>query len=355
MRPKQFQSASRKRKRRTKHVPPEDGNASHTREFQGAVLLRLWFLVPAFLHTCGICWRYLQRKSSALFTYPNVYVAFLLVLFCLFAVESLRLLVISNLKYRYDEIDLFLAAEKLDHKKFNPFTVLYAMRNEESALDFYLFGGGSPDRYVHCLFDDEGNYLREVESDSYSFGDFPLLDYFLSPRPPDYVFMWFGASDKVYITLPYIGDVRAAQSWLLPLLLIVLVAAFPFLVKERSTLKRLLVFGMLVFVTIYIYGYIYYGMYFEDPHLFKTSEPDRVYPWDFVYFSAVTFTTLGYGDIVPNGPPARGIVVLEILCAVYLISFLGAIVAGGLSSMVVLHQGKSRPGGNGMLQNCEHE
>ena len=35
--------------------------------------------------------------------------------------------------------------------------------------------------------------------------------------------------------------------------------------------------------------------------------------WDFVYFSTVTQTTVGYGDIVPNSTSARAGVVVQLI------------------------------------------
>lgn len=42
---------------------------------------------------------------------------------------------------------------------------------------------------------------------------------------------------------------------------------------------------------------------------------------DFIYFSAVTLTTLGYGDIVPNSSMARGVVLANCVVGVFFMAF----------------------------------
>jgi uncharacterized membrane protein len=43
--------------------------------------------------------------------------------------------------------------------------------------------------------------------------------------------------------------------------------------------------------------------------------------WDFLYFSVVTQTTVGYGDILPNSTCVRVCVILQILIGLVLIAF----------------------------------
>ena len=42
-------------------------------------------------------------------------------------------------------------------------------------------------------------------------------------------------------------------------------------------------------------------------------------PLDFIYFSFITMTTLGYGDIVPNSTFVRGLVILEAMFGIFLL------------------------------------
>jgi hypothetical protein len=56
------------------------------------------------------------------------------------------------------------------------------------------------------------------------------------------------------------------------------------------------------------------------------EKAQQLYPSDYLYFSVVTATTTGYGDIVPNTPLMRSLTMLEIvLCAVIFGCFLTAI------------------------------
>jgi uncharacterized membrane protein len=41
--------------------------------------------------------------------------------------------------------------------------------------------------------------------------------------------------------------------------------------------------------------------------------------WDFVYFSGITITTVGFGDILPNSTGVRMIVLFEVLIGVLLL------------------------------------
>lgn len=51
---------------------------------------------------------------------------------------------------------------------------------------------------------------------------------------------------------------------------------------------------------------------------------------DFVYYSTVTLTTLGYGDIVPNSSLARFIVLLNSIAGVFFVAYaLVALWSGG--------------------------
>lgn len=42
-------------------------------------------------------------------------------------------------------------------------------------------------------------------------------------------------------------------------------------------------------------------------------------PVDFIYFSFITMTTLGYGDILPNSTFVRGLVILQVMVGIFLL------------------------------------
>lgn len=80
------------------------------------------------------------------------------------------------------------------------------------------------------------------------------------------------------------------------------------------------VFGLLFFVTIVVFG----GLYFV-----KASSFDGIGNfWEALYFSIVTITTLGFGDVVPSDGTGRLLVCLEAIIGIIIVGlFLNAISA----------------------------
>lgn len=61
----------------------------------------------------------------------------------------------------------------------------------------------------------------------------------------------------------------------------------------------------------------------HDPGAFAQSTVTRALEWrDLFYFSFVTLTTLGYGDITPIAPHARSLAIFEAVCGVIYMSTL---------------------------------
>lgn len=83
-------------------------------------------------------------------------------------------------------------------------------------------------------------------------------------------------------------------------------------------------------------AYLLIGMIFAEagyllenlrPGSFKASEPLGHDLWDFLYYSFVTLTTLGYGDIVAATKPARALAIVEaIIGQLYLAVLIGRLV-----------------------------
>ena len=80
--------------------------------------------------------------------------------------------------------------------------------------------------------------------------------------------------------------------------------------------------------------------------LLKSYDRNKVYPlWsdlDFLYFSVITISTVGYGDILPNSTLVRMIVVSEVIIGQFIIIFFLSIVITGISKTI---KGKQKSGG----------
>ncbi|WP_446899652.1 potassium channel family protein [Clostridium sp. LBM24168] len=66
----------------------------------------------------------------------------------------------------------------------------------------------------------------------------------------------------------------------------------------------------------------------ESPLVLReVSSGNFKYPiWNFIYFSAVTITTLGYGDILPNSTVVRIIVMIETIVGVIITSIFASVI-----------------------------
>lgn len=126
------------------------------------------------------------------------------------------------------------------------------------------------------------------------------------------------------------------------ILLIALVISFTFFVMSiglaaRHLFKRGPVTLNRIFCGICIYillgmcwGIVYMFINWSQPHAFNGpvfDTADNPLYWDMVYFSFVTLTTLGYGDITPVAPMARALAYTEaVVGQLYIAVLIGALV-----------------------------
>ena len=73
----------------------------------------------------------------------------------------------------------------------------------------------------------------------------------------------------------------------------------------NAVLKGLAIYILLSFV----FGVLYY--FFDSLDFKPTTGSDTAKFLDYIYFSAVTFTTIGYGDIIPKAGAGQALVLIE--------------------------------------------
>lgn len=98
------------------------------------------------------------------------------------------------------------------------------------------------------------------------------------------------------------------------------------LIKICHSLERLLwIFGLLIGISIFSFATDYTCLYqfehstFEGVPVYSDTYIYNLY--HFFYFSVITFSNLGYGDIVPVSDIARFVVMLEIFLSFFIIVF----------------------------------
>jgi hypothetical protein len=99
-------------------------------------------------------------------------------------------------------------------------------------------------------------------------------------------------------------------------------AIFAFVIRQDHLTRDLIVGAAVVYLLFaIIWALIYQNLDLLKPGSFYISEQDDILQgFPFMYFSLVTITTLGYGDIHPISPAARSAASLEALIGqIYLV------------------------------------
>ena len=85
------------------------------------------------------------------------------------------------------------------------------------------------------------------------------------------------------------------------------------------------VFGLLIGITIFSFATDYTCLYLFDHSTFEgvpaISESYTYNLVHFIYFSVITFSTVGYGDITPVSGVVKFVVILEIYLSFFMIIF----------------------------------
>ncbi|ODS39868.1 hypothetical protein BEH94_00100 [Candidatus Altiarchaeales archaeon WOR_SM1_SCG] len=79
--------------------------------------------------------------------------------------------------------------------------------------------------------------------------------------------------------------------------------------------NKMFKFIIMYLFVIFLFGVLYYITYNINPTSFSSSSELSFY--DFFYFSVVTITTLGYGDISPESGLTQTLVIIEVLTNIF--------------------------------------
>jgi voltage-gated potassium channel len=116
--------------------------------------------------------------------------------------------------------------------------------------------------------------------------------------------------------------------------------------SHRVTLDTIFAAVMNYLLLAFIYAQFYQFLLFWNPHSFKLpflASPNsyKIFQMDMVYFSLVTISTLGYGDIVPQSAIARMVAVVEAVVGQFYVALLVAWLVGMFISQSLRssHQG----------------
>lgn len=107
------------------------------------------------------------------------------------------------------------------------------------------------------------------------------------------------------------------------------------LIKQDVT-TDIVMGGACTFVLLgFIWAYAYYLLETLYPNSIKGASPLSSDPSDYIYFSFVTLTSTGYGDILAISPKARGLSILEAIIGQLYLAIM-------ISRLVSLHISDSR-------------
>ena len=106
------------------------------------------------------------------------------------------------------------------------------------------------------------------------------------------------------------------------------------LMIEQEVTADIVIGGACAFVLLgYIWAFAYYLLETVQPESLKGANPLSDDPSNYVYYSFITLTSTGYGEIVPVSQKARGLAILEaIVGQLYLAIMVSRLVSLHISS-----------------------
>lgn len=121
---------------------------------------------------------------------------------------------------------------------------------------------------------------------------------------------------KIYLFLIFMLFLSVLWLWILSII-----------VKKIKGFKAIFIVLLGLVGLVVFFGIKYYTIYKNNPANFyvltKSFNPSiEVNLFDFIYFSFMTITTVGYGDIVPINPVAKILTILEVLIGISFVSLI---------------------------------
>ena len=96
--------------------------------------------------------------------------------------------------------------------------------------------------------------------------------------------------------------------------------------------QEMLFAGLSIYIILgFMFSQLYAAVYAYNPNSFSYASeyyPNGLGWYDFLYFSFVTLTTLGYGDIYPILATARGLAIVQAICGVMFLATMVAELVG---------------------------
>ena len=182
-----------------------------------------------------------------------------------------------------------------------------------------------------------------------------LVRIWISPRPSRYIFSFYGLVDLLAVIPTYLALVLPGAKYLLIIRLLRVLRIFRVLKlvrysREATTLlraigaarRKILVFFGTVLVLTTVFGSLMFLV--EGPDNGFTSIPKSI------YWTVVTITTVGYGDITPQTVLGQVISVMAMLTGYSIIAIPTGIVSAEL--IEEMRRDRERDGGNRRCGSC---
>jgi voltage-gated potassium channel len=111
-------------------------------------------------------------------------------------------------------------------------------------------------------------------------------------------------------------------------LISIVIAIRHILFSGKITLNKIIGSVCIYLLIGVLWGLMYIFTSYFEPDAFDGLTINNNQTWDFIYYSFVTLTTLGYGDINPVIPVSRSLAYLEAICGQFYLAILVASLVG---------------------------